>query len=216
MLYEKVDNIRQIFLRIKNTSLMENKADEEKKNIRQMFSLYEDNKLRQLVQEYGEKNWRAISKQMPNRTTRQCRERYKNYLAPNVTNGPWTAEEDLLLEQKYLEFGPKWATIAHFFKNRSDVNIKNRWASNRHKAARTTPRNIIESLLLPKQQFLNAIQALLLPQLLKREKARQKQANEVKITMADTIQDNFNNNFTTCLDDFEICQPMFPEFEPFF
>ena len=132
--------------------------DDKKKSARQMFTPEEDKQLIELVKEFGDRNWRMISKKMENRTTRQCRERYRNYLSPNLTNGPWTAEEDLLLEQKYVELGPKWAAIAQFFKNRSDVNIKNRWASNRHKAMRMTPKNLVDNLIIPKKQFLNAIQ----------------------------------------------------------
>lgn len=134
--------------------------NDKKKSSRQMFTPKEDKQLLELVKEYGDRNWRVISKKMENRTTRQCRERYRNYLSPNLTNGPWTAEEDLLLEQKYVELGPKWAAISQFFKNRSDVNIKNRWASNRHKALRVAPKNLVDNLIIPKKQFINAIQAI--------------------------------------------------------
>ena len=97
--------------------------------VRQMFSPQEDDLLRELVREFGDQQWKLIAQRMPNRTTRQCRERYKNYLAPEIKNGPWTADEDQLLKEKYEELGPKWSTIATFFTSRSDVNIKNRWTS---------------------------------------------------------------------------------------
>lgn len=135
------------------TIMEEIEVEKEKKIVRQMFTMDEDDKLCALVKEFGEKNWRTISKHMPNRTTRQCRERYRNYLSPTVKNGPWTPEEDLLLEQKYLEYGPKWATIAQFFRSRSDVNIKNRWASNRHKCVRTTPKSLWETLRVNPKDF---------------------------------------------------------------
>ena len=128
-------------------------AEPDKKNARHMFTMEEDNRLCELVNEFGDKNWRVISRQMPNRTTRQCRERYRNYLSPRVKNGPWTQEEDILLEQKYLEYGPRWATIAKFFPSRSDVNIKNRWASNRHKSVRTTPKSILDSLRITQREL---------------------------------------------------------------
>ena len=132
----------------------------DKKSARQMFTMEEDNRLCELVSEYGDRNWRVISRQMPNRTTRQCRERYRNYLSPKVKNGPWTQEEDILLEQKYIEYGPKWATIAKFFPSRSDVNIKNRWASNRHKSVRTTPKSLLESLRLTQRELWQQISRL--------------------------------------------------------
>jgi hypothetical protein len=95
--------------------------------VRQPFSADEDVKLKALVAQFGQNDWQAISAQMNNRTCRQCRERYKSYLAPGLTSSPWTDPEDELLRTKYYEIGPKWAQMAAFFPGRSDVNIKNRW-----------------------------------------------------------------------------------------
>lgn len=98
------------------------------KTKRQMFTTEEDEKLKKLVAEFGTGNWRIISDHLPNRTPRQCRERYRNYLAPEIVNGTWTVEEDQLLRMKFQEYGPKWAIISNFFPTRSEINIKNRWA----------------------------------------------------------------------------------------
>ena len=94
---------------------------------RSMFTEEEDKKLKELVGQYGTENWNQISKLMNGRTVRQCRERYRHYLAPDVQNKEWTEEEDNLLREKYAELGPKWVEINCFFKNRTDINIKNRW-----------------------------------------------------------------------------------------
>lgn len=91
------------------------------------FTQNEDAILTKLVGEFGENNWETIAKVMPNRNPRQCRERWINYLSPSVSKAPWTPEEDLLLEQKYKEFGSKWVKIATFFPNRTDTMIKNRF-----------------------------------------------------------------------------------------
>ena len=99
-----------------------------KSSSRQKFTAEEDQLLEKLVDELGTHAWKKVSARMKTRSTRQCRERYNNYLAPNVTNGPWTAAEDALLEQKVQEMGQKWSKIAAFFEGRSDVNIKNRHA----------------------------------------------------------------------------------------
>jgi hypothetical protein len=82
-----------------------------------------------LVEKYGETNWNLISGFMNRRNARQCRERYKNYLSPTFRNTPWTPEEEEQLAQKVKELGPKWSLIARFFEARSDVNVKNHWAS---------------------------------------------------------------------------------------
>ena len=105
-------------------------------NLRHKFSKQEDETLKRIVQQHGEGNWSLIASCMKNRTARQCRERYKNYLSPNIKNDPWTPEEELLLEKKYAELGPRWAKIALFFENRSDVNVKNHWTAMMNRQSR--------------------------------------------------------------------------------
>ena len=105
------------------------KKRKEETNKRKMFSTTEDMKLRAMVLQLGINDWKKISEKMPNRTPRQCRERYKNYLAPEIQNGPWTREEDNALLMLYQKFGPRWSTISQFFRTRSEVNVKNRWTS---------------------------------------------------------------------------------------
>jgi hypothetical protein len=94
---------------------------------RQKFIQREDDQLRELVAELGENNWADVAARLGTRSARQCRERYRNYLSPNLLNGQWTEAEDTLLIEKHSEFGAKWSTIVSFFPTRSEVNIKNRW-----------------------------------------------------------------------------------------
>ena len=97
------------------------------KSQRRKFTQEEDEKLRSLVEKLGAHKWDNIAKEMPGRTGRQCRDRYKNYLVPGYFNGQWSAEEDLLLREKYLEFGSQWSKLTKFFHNRSANALKNRW-----------------------------------------------------------------------------------------
>lgn len=110
---------------------MESTNNEEQTNTKSLqkskFSQEEDQKLIDLVNQYGENNWGTIASKMEGRNIRQCRERWNHYLSPNVSNAPWTEMEDLLLNQKYIEFGPKWKKIAEFFPNRTYINVKNRF-----------------------------------------------------------------------------------------
>lgn len=101
--------------------------DKEITNARKKFTVEEDEKLKQLVNQNGPKKWDQIAKMMPGRTGRQCRDRYRNYLIPGFFNGQWTQEEDKLLREKFKQFGPQWARMMQFFPGRSANSLKNRW-----------------------------------------------------------------------------------------
>lgn len=92
------------------------------------FSQEEDNFILKMVSENGLHYWKQIADQLGTRTPRQCRERWKHYLSPGIESGPWTPEEDLILQTKYHELGPKWSIIRESLPGRTDVNIKNRYA----------------------------------------------------------------------------------------
>jgi hypothetical protein len=94
---------------------------------RQKFTAQEDERLRNLVAKLGENNWTDIALELGTRSPRQCRERFKNYLSPNLKNEPWTDAEDRLLADKFSIFGAKWSVIVSYFPTRSEVNLKNRW-----------------------------------------------------------------------------------------
>jgi hypothetical protein len=95
---------------------------------RTKFSEVEDWKLRNLVRSMPRVDWTLIGKLMGNRTPRQCRERYQNYLDPSVRLSPWSPAEEQLLLQKQAELGAKWAQMTQFFPNRTAVAIKNHYA----------------------------------------------------------------------------------------
>jgi hypothetical protein len=96
---------------------------------RHKFLKAEDDQLRLLVAKFGESNWNLIALYMSRRNARQCRERYRNYLSPNLQPTPWTSEEETRLCEKVREFGPKWSKISAFFPGRTEVNVKNQWAA---------------------------------------------------------------------------------------
>lgn len=98
-----------------------------KVNIKVKFTEEEDKKLRRIIRQYGTRNWLKVSSLMKTRNPRQCRERWNNYLNPDLTNDPWTPEEDRLLEEKYAELGQSWNAISKFFVGRSDNSLRNRY-----------------------------------------------------------------------------------------
>jgi hypothetical protein len=75
------------------------------------------------------KAWSDIAKRLPGRTARQCRDRWLNYLSPEIASEPWTPEEDQLLVEKINEMGDHWTWMTPFFNARSENDIKGRWYS---------------------------------------------------------------------------------------
>lgn len=91
------------------------------------FTVEEDWQLQCLVNVHGEK-WSVIAERMEGRTSRQCRERYKNYLNPSISHEKWTPEEDQCVREFVSRHpgGPiNWAAIK--LTGRTPNACKNRW-----------------------------------------------------------------------------------------
>lgn len=72
-------------------------------------------------------NWSEVSKTIPMRSCKQCRERWVNHLNPDVNKGVWTPEEDQRL-WALQELAPrKWAKIARQIPGRTENMVKVRW-----------------------------------------------------------------------------------------
>ena len=53
-------------------------------------------------------NWGDIASQMKSqRTAKQCRDRWQNYLRPGIKKGQWTRLEEKLIMEMYEELGGK-------------------------------------------------------------------------------------------------------------
>lgn len=112
---------------LEKTNSLINKSNENVQRSR--FSKEEDEILKRLVNSQSHPKWSEIARCLNNRTARQCRERYNNYLRPDLINGPWSAEEEKLLIELYERHGPKWSLISQSFNSRSSVNVKNHYSS---------------------------------------------------------------------------------------
>ncbi|KAK8880605.1 hypothetical protein M9Y10_003286 [Tritrichomonas musculus] len=91
------------------------------------FSEKEDTLLCELVNKFGPNSWKEVSLHFPNKTLRQCRERWNNYLSSSNNDNSWTNEEDSLLINKHNILGSKWSKISQFFNQKTSTICKNRF-----------------------------------------------------------------------------------------
>lgn len=97
---------------------------------RQPFTSEEDRRLIEIMSKVETMKWSQVSSMLGGgKNARQCRDRWVNYLSPNIKKEDWTEEEDFVIIQSYQNFGSKWAKIATFLHGRSENHIKNRWHS---------------------------------------------------------------------------------------
>jgi len=80
--------------------------------------------------------WSIVAQSMPDRTGKQCRERYVNHLNPRLKNAEWSPNEDATIFHLYNSVGSQWAKMSKMIPGRTDNGIKNRFHNLRRQLER--------------------------------------------------------------------------------
>lgn len=91
------------------------------------FTEANDKKLEKLVQQYGTSDWDKIARLFSNKSAKQCRDRWMNYLNPEFRHGKWTAAEDRLLLKYHDEIGSQWTQMSKMFEKRMSNDLRFRF-----------------------------------------------------------------------------------------
>jgi hypothetical protein len=119
------------------------------------FTTDEDFLLGRCIVQFGANNWDIAASLLPGRSARQCRERWTKYLSPTNSFEPFTPEEDRLLMQLHAQWGSKWMKMSQFFKNRTDITLKNRWLVLMRQQRKATKDDVTE-MAVPGRRSLDA------------------------------------------------------------
>jgi hypothetical protein len=127
----------------------------------------EDSLLTLYIEKVGIKKWRkihqAITSAYPlfNKSSKQCRERWYNYLNPVIQKSEWTTNEIDLVFQGYQKHGSKWSFIGKKLKGRTDNAIKNLFYCRMRKMVRRIAKERIEEeMYLSVSEFKHSLYVL--------------------------------------------------------
>lgn len=101
--------------------------------IPKMWTPEEDVILRSAVEKHGEKNWREIAEEVPERNHLQCLQRWKKALKPGLVKGHWSKDEDNFLLEIMKDYEPgkwNWAKISLKIPGRNAKQCRERWFLN--------------------------------------------------------------------------------------
>jgi myb proto-oncogene protein len=96
-----------------------------KKHKRRQWTEPEDRLLAAMVARLGTGRWREVSQYLFCRTGKQCGERYKNHLDPQIDRSPWKPHEILIIETFRMENGNRWSKLSKLLPGRPTNAIKN-------------------------------------------------------------------------------------------
>ena len=92
---------------------------------RRKWKAEEDDILRSYV---GDKiSWVRVADSIPGRTGKQCRDRYKRAIQPDIRLEPFTRAEQCFVLAMQEIVGNKWVQIAKAMDRRSECQVKNTW-----------------------------------------------------------------------------------------
>ncbi|EOA35664.1 hypothetical protein CARUB_v10020888mg [Capsella rubella] len=103
------------------------------------WTAVEDSLLRQCIDKYGEGKWHKVPLRAGlNRSCKSCRERWLNYLNPNIKRGEFGSDEVDLLLRLHKLLRNRWSLIAGRLPGRTANDVKNYWKT--HLGKKQEPR----------------------------------------------------------------------------
>ena len=96
----------------------------------EVISIQDDDILKRSIIIFGSKSWKKISIDLKanygiDRSPKQCRDRWCNYLRIERFCSFFTEEEKILIFKHFFEIGCKWSVLSEIIQTKSENQIKN-------------------------------------------------------------------------------------------
>ena len=115
------------FVHLNNLNSAANLCRGNCQNVHGNWSKFEDYLLTNAVMTYGINKWDTVAKEIPGRSSTQCRERWLYRISPGLKKTPFEPwEDDLIITERKL-IGNRWSQIASKLPGRTSCSVKNRW-----------------------------------------------------------------------------------------
>ncbi|KAG2440093.1 hypothetical protein HXX76_004207 [Chlamydomonas incerta] len=88
-------------------------------------------------------NWVDVAKSVPTRSGKQCREKWRNDLRPDISKDPWSSREEYIVCRVHCQVGNQWADIARFLPGRAENSIKNHYNATLRSKAEAKPPSLL-------------------------------------------------------------------------
>ncbi|KAG2491470.1 hypothetical protein HYH03_010255 [Edaphochlamys debaryana] len=88
-------------------------------------------------------NWVEVAKHVPTRTGKQCREKWRNDLRPDISKEPWSSREEYIVCRIHCQVGNQWADIGRFLPGRAENSIKNHYNATLRSKAEAKPPSLL-------------------------------------------------------------------------
>lgn len=96
--------------------------------LRSKWEPAEDERLREIMGQYGRSNLQKVAAEMPGRSLSQILHRWDRYVRPGIVGRkPWTAEQDLRVRLGMHAYGERYTLIQTLVPGRTDIQINERW-----------------------------------------------------------------------------------------
>ncbi|XP_037097642.1 v-myb avian myeloblastosis viral oncogene homolog-like 2a [Syngnathus acus] len=116
------------------------------------WTLEEDENLKILVQNFGERNWNTVATLLPGKTELQCLQRWKSLIG-NVVAECWSKEEDEKIKELVGRFGTnRWSMICKQLNGRMENQCRERWLTHLEPTLKKSNWTHEEDLIIYKAQ----------------------------------------------------------------